>query len=189
MEHLNREQLVDLLRIARARRERDWVLFLVSFWHGLRASEAVNLTPRNFSVSSSGTFLEVQRLKGSMRTVQPLLEDPDELLNERVAVEAWIEKHRALHGAQAQSQRLFAIGRIQFYRLMRHYGHVAGLPEHLCHPHVLKHSIAMQTIRSAGIENVRQYLGHRSISSTGCYLAVDDDAASRAIRNAFNPAK
>jgi hypothetical protein len=43
----------------------------------------------------------------------------------------------------------------------------------------------MQTIQSAGIENVRAYLGHKSIASTvaylGAYLKVDDDAASRAI--------
>jgi integrase len=39
----------------------------------------------------------------------------------------------------------------------------------------------MQTIQSAGIENVRAYLGHESISSTGAYLKVDDDAASKAI--------
>ena len=43
---------------------------------------------------------------------------------------------------------------------------------------------AMQTIRSAGIENVRTYLGHKSIASTGSYLQVDDDAASRAIAGA-----
>jgi hypothetical protein len=42
----------------------------------------------------------------------------------------------------------------------------------------------MQTIRSAGIENVRTYLGHKSIASTGSYLQVDDDAASRAIAGA-----
>jgi hypothetical protein len=38
----------------------------------------------------------------------------------------------------------------------------------------------MQTIKSAGIENVRAYLGHKSISPTGAYLKVDD-AAGKAI--------
>jgi integrase len=187
MKHLDRGQLVELLRQARARRERDWVLFLVSFWHGLRASEAVNLTPANFSVTSTGTFLDVQRLKGSKRTVQRLFEDPDELLNERAAVEAWLGQHSARYSAAARSQRLFQISRVQFYRLMRRYGRAAGLPDHLCHPHVLKHSIAMQTIKTAGIENVRQHLGHESIASTGVYLEVDDDEAGRAIHRAFSP--
>lgn len=173
MEHLSREQLCDVLRIARETRKRDWVLLLVTFWHGLRASEAVNLKSENFRDG----YLTVQRLKGSLRTRQKLIEDVDELLNERAAVESWLALHRA-------GERLFPISRVQFYRLMRRYGRAAGLPRHLCHPHVLKHSIAMQTIREAGIENVRQYLGHRSISSTGEYLKVSDEAASSAISGA-----
>lgn len=177
MEHLSREQLVSVLREAKAARERDWVLLLVSFWHGLRASEALSLTPEHFADG----FLTIQRLKGSMRTTQPLVEDPDELLNERGAIEMWLARHKTAHSGDGRGKRLFPVTRFQFYRLMRRYGRAAGLPQHLCHPHVLKHSIAMQSIREAGIENVRQYLGHRSISSTGEYLKVSDDAASSAI--------
>jgi integrase len=177
MEHLSREQLVALLGHAKANRERDWVLFLVSFWHGLRASEAVSLTPAHFVDG----YLNIQRLKGSYRTVQPLVEDVDPLLNERAAVEMWLERHKSANCPNWQAARLFPISRVQFFRLIRRYGALAGLPKHLCHPHVLKHSIAMQSIREAGIENVRQYLGHRSISSTGAYLRVTDEAASAAV--------
>jgi len=65
--------------------------------------------------------------------------------------------------------------------LVQKHAAAASIPAHNRHPHVLRHSIAMQTIQSAGIENVRAYLGHESISSTGAYLKVDDDAASKAI--------
>jgi integrase len=177
MEHLSREQLVAVLREAKAARERDWVLLLVAFWHGLRASEAINLTPEHFADG----FLTVQRLKGSMRTTQPLVEDENELLNERAAIETWLISHKTENGGDGRGKKLFPVSRFHFYRLMRRYGRAAGLPQHLCHPHVLKHSIAMQSIREAGIENVRQYLGHRSISSTGEYLKVSDEAASSAI--------
>lgn len=177
MEHLTREQVVSLLTRAREGRERDWVLFLVSFWHGLRASEAIGLTPESFADG----FLNVQRLKGSLRTIQPLVDHEDEILNERVAVSGWLAKHQERYQGDGSGRKLFSVGRVQFYRLMRRYGRLAGLPQHLCHPHVLKHSIAMQSIALAGIENVRQYLGHKSISSTGAYLRVSDHAASQAI--------
>jgi hypothetical protein len=36
------------------------------------------------------------------------------------------------------------------------------------HTHILKHTCGMATI-SRGIEYTRQYLGHKSISSTGAY--------------------
>lgn len=187
MEHLDREQVVSLLSCARAGRERDWVLFLVSFWHGLRASEAIGLTPENFADG----YLNVQRLKGSLRTIQPLVDHEEEILNERAAVAGWLAKHQERHHGQGKGSglRVFPVSRVQFYRLMRRYGRLAGLPQHLCHPHVLKHSIAMQSIKLAGIENVRQYLGHKSISSTGAYLRVSDDAASRAIAAALKPPK
>src|ERR1041385_913796 len=90
MEHLSREQLLGVLGHARAARERDWILLLVSFWHGLRASEAVSLTPEHFADG----YLTVQRLKGSLKTTQPLVEHEDELLNERAALEGWLAKHR-----------------------------------------------------------------------------------------------
>ena len=167
-------------------RERDWLLLLVSFWHGLRASEAINLTPENFADG----FLTVQRLKGSMRTVQPLVEDENELLNEKKALESWISRHEAAARAPKVRNGLPSVlPGSNFYRLVRRYGQQAGLPKHLCHPHVLKHSIAMQSIREAGIENVRQYLGHRSISSTGEYLKVSDAAASSATAAAAKPRK
>jgi hypothetical protein len=47
---------------------------------------------------------------------------------------------------------------------------------------------AMQTIKAAGIENVRQYLAHKSIASTGAYLRVTDADASSAVTAAVRPA-
>jgi integrase len=163
-----------MLSAARSVSEQDWLLLLVTFWHGLRASEALALTPDHFSDG----FITVQRLKGSLRTRQPLALHANPLLDERTAIESWLERQGR------RGQRLFPISRFQFYRRIRFYGSWAGIPRHLCHPHVLKHSIAMQSIKEAGIENVRQHLGHRSLSSTGSYLRVSDESASRAVMKA-----
>lgn len=180
MEHLTRDELTRILAQAKAHRARDWVMILVAFSHGLRASELLSLTPANFADG----FVTVQRLKGSNKTTQALLEDPDPLLNERAAVDAWLDRHRALHNLNGARQRLFPMSRQNFWYLMQTYCRRAGIPAHKAHPHVLKHSIAMLTIGSAGIENVRQYLGHKSIASTGSYLKVNDEAASAAIASA-----
>lgn len=180
MDHLSREQTANLLRAAKRARERDWALFLVTFWHGLRASEAIALTPANFTIAPDGIYLEVKRLKGSNRTLHPLIEDDDELLNESKALRRYLATHAARYD-DWRERRLFPISRVQFFRLMRRYGREAGLPRALCHPHVLKHSIAKQTIAAAGIDAVKQYLGHRDIRSTAHYLRSDDAEASAAI--------
>jgi len=39
MQHLSKHELLALLKEARTRRERDRLMILVAFWHGLRASE------------------------------------------------------------------------------------------------------------------------------------------------------
>src|ERR1700746_2027606 len=176
VEHLTREQIIDGMARAKATRERDWVLFLVTFWHGLRANEALALTPANFADG----FVTVQRLKGSLKTVQPLVYDGEELLDEKAAIERWLSLHKIQHGGDGLRRRLFPISAVHFWRLMQRYGREAGLPRKLCHPHVFKHSIAMQSI-GAGIQNVKKYLGHKSISSTGAYLEVGDEEASRAV--------
>ena len=167
MKSLQREELTRLLRAARAHSKRDHLLILTAYSHGLRASEVVNLTDQNIRDG----FLTVQRLKGSMRTCQPLVRSADPLYDESP-----LEK---------MTGRLFPVSRTTFWRIVQRAGRAAGLPQHLLHPHCLKHSIGMHTIKTAGIENVRQYLGHRSMASTGAYLRVDDDAASKAIAAAM----
>lgn len=171
MEALSKAQLLALLSAARAHSERDWLMILIAFSHGLRASEVVALQRDDIADG----HITVARLKGSLRTVQPLVRDENPLLDEHPALFAFA------HG----KQRLFPIHRQHFWRLMQRYASAAGIPERLRHPHILKHTIALQTIRTAGIENVRQYLGHKSMSSTGAYLKKSDAEASAAIGEAL----
>lgn len=172
MQALSNEELRALLEAARGKRERDWLMILVAYWHGLRASEVVGLTVD----SVAGGFITVQRLKGSLKTVQPLMEHSDPLFDEKKSV---IEFTRGMHG----NQRVFPVTRVRFWQIMQECGRAAALPEHRRHPHVLKHTIAMRAIE-AGIEHARQWLGHKSMSSTGEYLRVSDDQAALAVAKA-----
>ena len=149
-------------------------MIATAFWHGLRASEVVSLTRDNLE----SDHLTIQRLKGSLKTRQLVAEHSDPLLNLRRPLFDYAQK-------LAANQKLFPISRQHFWRLMQKYGKEAGIARAKLHPHVLKHSIAMQTIKLAGIENVRQHLGHKSISSTGAYLKVTDEDASHAIQKAL----
>jgi integrase len=148
-------------------------MVLVAFWHGLRASEVTALTRDNVQDG----FITVQRLKGSNKTVQQLFEHDSPLLNEKIAIFEFI---RNLHG----NQKLFPVHRSTFWRLLQKHAKAAGLPAHKRNVKMLKHSIATQTIHTIGIENVRQHLGHKSMSSTGEYLKVSDADASAAVARA-----
>lgn len=177
MDHFTQDDLRRLLQAARGCRERDWLMILVAFWHGLRASEVTGLTDD----SVQDGFLVVTRLKGkrkgkgkSVRTTQELVTHADPLLDERAPLIDLARKSN-------RHERLFPISRQQFFNLMRKYGALAGLPKHRCHPHALKHSIAMQTIDKWGVHRVQKWLGHKSIASTGMYLHADEDVLSAEI--------
>jgi integrase len=172
---LDREQILKLLAAARLKRERDWLMILLAFNHGLRASEVIAI--RRDDVRDG--YLTVQRLKGSLRTVQPLIRHSNPLLSELPALFDYASDF-------FEKQKLFPLTRQRFWQLVQEYGERAGIPKHLRHPHVMKHSIAAQTIHTAGIENVRQHLGHKVMSSTGEYLKVTDEAASAAVRTALD---
>jgi integrase len=175
MEHLTREQLIAVLSEAKKESTRDWLAILIGYMHGLRIAEVCALTPQNFT---SAGFITVRRLKGSLKTTQPLVTHENELLNEQPAIAAWLTQFTT-------RQRIFGIQRSMLGKLFERYARLAGVPRHLRHFHVLKHSIAMHSIKKAGIEGVRQYLGHKSISSTGIYLKVDDAQASAAVQAAL----
>lgn len=171
MEHLTKPELLSLLRTAKAHRERDWLMILVAYWHGMRASEVVGLQ----ADAIQDGYLTVTRLKGSLRTTHPLAKDAEPLLNEHAALSDYVLKFPS-------SARIFKVSRQHFWRLIQGYASQAGIPAHKRHPHILKHSIAMHSIENAGIENVRQYLGHKNLSSTGAYLRVSDSEASEAVQ-------
>lgn len=175
MRSLSRDIVRDLLAAAQLKSRRDWIMILLAFNHGLRASEVIALTAKDLA----DQWINVKRLKGSLHTVQPLRDCPeDPLFSERKAVVDYVAE-------LSENQRLFPFTRQRFWQIIREHGKAAGIPAHLCHPHILKHSIAMQTIHSAGIENLRTWLGHKSISSTGAYLNPDDADAATAITDAL----
>jgi site-specific recombinase XerD len=149
-------------------------MILVVFGHGLRASEVVAIKAGNLRDG----YLTADRLKGSLKTVQPLIAHPDPLLDEKKALFDFTR-------GMTRNQRLFPVTRMQFWRIVSRHTKAAGIAEHLDHPHAPKNTIAMQCIKKAGIVNTRQWLGHMSIASTGQYLRVTDGQAATAVSKAL----
>ena len=173
MQHLTQDEIKQLLRQVQKPRQR--LMLKVGFLQGLRVSELIGLTKEDIRDG----YVKCQRLKGSLKTIQPYVSSTDPELDEATEL-------KALFGTLKSGERLFPMTRFGVYKLMERAGEKAGLPKHKVHPHVLKHSCAMATIKVAGIEMVRQYLGHKTISSTGEYLRESDETASKAVAGAFS---
>lgn len=172
MQHLTREEIKRLLAEIPVARQK--LLVLVTYLHGFRASESLALTGNDIRDG----HINVQRLKGSLRTIQPYVHSDDPDMDEAAHL-------TALSKTLLPKDKLFPWTRNGMYKLIQRAGLRAGIAKHKLHPHALKHSCAMAAIGTVGIENLRQYLGHKSISSTGEYLRVSDEAASKAVAGVF----
>jgi integrase/recombinase XerD len=163
MQYLTRPELRRLFEVAQQHNPHYRLAMTVTLWHGLRVSELINL--RGSDVTPDGCII-VRRLKGSNTTLQPLRQDSDVLFDESPLLELARER---------KTLRLFPISRGHFHRLMRAYGAEAGIHPDKCHPHSLKHSVAMilwDCTQSLGV--VQNFLGHKSPSSSLVYLREVD---------------
>ena len=151
---LSKPQLLMLLAAARAHRERDWLLLLVCFWHGLKASEIIAFE-KDAIVDGS---LMIRRADGSNRTVHMLVEHPEPLLDEKDALVEFAE--RSDFGVP-----VFNMCRRRVDQLMKRYCAEVGIPAHLAHAQTLRHTVARLSIESGGVEHARRWLGYKSRTS------------------------
>jgi type 1 fimbriae regulatory protein FimB len=186
MIHLEPPEVLAVLKAAKKRGVREWAMILLAYKHGLRASEVCSLQLDDVDLKNG--HIIVDRLKGSLRTVQALTEHRGEpLLNELKALREWLrERPNDGSGFLFVSQKGGRLDRSQFFRLFQSITAAAGLPPEKRHPHALKHSIASHLVSAnVNLALVKQQLGHKSIGSTMRYVAASDSEASKATVSAL----
>lgn len=183
---LERNEVLRLLDAAKKDSPRSHAMVLLAIRHGMRASEVCRLRLEHVNLKEG--WIRIERLKGSLSTVQGLERHPGQpLLDEHRALAAWLrERKDDGSGILFNSTHGGAMNRSTFFRLWRRLSMAASLPSEKWHPHVAKHTTGTLLARSgASAFLVRQHLGHRSISSSQVYCSVSDRDASAAARSAF----
>ena len=175
MQFLDIAQITNILRGAYKKSTRDHLILLLSFQHGLRVSEVARLTLADVANGK----IHVQRVKHSLETDQPLMPSDNILFNEPLALQGWLQERP--EGGEALFPSRWGTGTLNpdyVSQLTVHYMELAKVPQNLAHHHALKHSMCSILIRQGvGIEYVKQYAGHKSVSSTIFYLHISDNEA------------
>ncbi len=186
MNYLAPDELLALLKVAKARGARDHAMILLAYRHGLRASEVCGLKLADIDLKAGS--ISIRRLKGSLQTVQPIYQHRGQpLLDEAAALRSWL-KVRAADGSDYVfvSQKGGRLHRSQYFRIFQSIAKTAGLSRAKQFCHILKHTLASHLIAgNVNLALVRQALGHRSISSTMVYVGTSDAQAAEAVQAAL----
>ena len=130
----------------------------------------------------------IRRLKGSLKTTQPLADlQGQPLLSEKRVLRAWLAE-RGNHPSKYvfTSQKSGRVNRSTFFRMFQNAAEKAGLPTDKRHPHCLKHSLAVLLVeQNTNLATVRIALGHKSIASTAVYAQPSDESTGRAVLGAI----
>lgn len=161
MTYLTKDELRRLFTVAHENNRLHHLCLVVTLWHGLRVSEAIEVLGTDICDGQ----LSVARLKKSNATCQPIHRDADPIFDESPVLEI----------AMNNRGRLFPFSRQRADQFIRRYAALAGIHPSKAHMHSLKHSMAMllwDLTHSLG--QIQGYLGHKAPSSTMCYLFEAD---------------
>ncbi len=163
---LTESEMKKFLEFARQGRHsvRNHCLILMSYRHGLRVSELIDVRLKDVDFDSARIY--VRRLKGSLSTHQPI--EGDELR----AIRAWLRERE--NYPNSNSNYLFLNERGPMTRqsinyLVEQIGHRAKL-NFKVNPHMLRHSTGYY-LANKGCDTrlIQDYLGHKNITHTVCH--------------------
>jgi site-specific recombinase XerD len=171
-EHLTEDEVAELLAALKRNRhgQRDWLIGLLIYRHGLRVNETCDL--RWDDISMAKRTVIVRRLKGSNDSTHYL--ERDELAGLRA-----LQRHYATKGIKSAyvfvNERGQPFGRMGIGRMIERAGQVAELPFSV-HVHMLRHSTGY-ALAGKGMDTRRlqHFLGHASITNTVHYTAMSPE--------------
>jgi site-specific recombinase XerD len=166
LDYLTKEEVERLFAVIPRQKTRDRLLFDLIYRHGLRRREAAAI--RRDHVSEGRVW--ITRVKGGVSGEYRIHPATTRLLWHYLSERSDDENPYLIVGRQRSSR---PISSSLIYQLFRKYAELAQIPLDRCHPHVLRHSIAVH-LMNAGWDaaDVQDWLGHRDIASTMIYAAV-----------------
>jgi type 1 fimbriae regulatory protein FimB/type 1 fimbriae regulatory protein FimE len=169
-EYLAPDEVERIIKAAKANRYglRDATMLLITFRHGLRASELCDLRWTQVKFGRQPT-LHVHRVKGSVDSVHPLQLDEVRALHEIKAKQepksAWV----------FVTERGSPFSREGFATMVERVGAAAelGFP---IHAHMLRHACGY-ALANAGHDTrrIQSWMGHKSIQNTVRYTELAPD--------------
>jgi type 1 fimbriae regulatory protein FimB/type 1 fimbriae regulatory protein FimE len=167
-EYLTEKEVERLMKAAGDNRygHRDATMILLSYRHGLRASELCSL--RWEQVDLAHGRLHVARAKSGIPSVHPLTGTELRALRRR-------QREQEPGRYVFMSERGAPMSPVGFRRMVTRLGEAAKMPFSV-HPHMLRHACGYK-LANQGVDtrSLQHYLGHKNIQHTVRYTELSPD--------------
>ena len=165
----------DISDTKRRIRGRYWLVFLALRFTGARISEVTNIKPddidfRNAEVRLITLKKHNPKKKGAYRII-PV---PASVTSE---IASYIAQYPYMKG------KAFKVDRSNFYAVFQERCEETNIPKELAHPHILRHTRAIELLRAGvPVTIVQDLLGHSALTTTAVYLKMSGQEAKGILR-------
>lgn len=175
-EHLNEDELERLFKALKGNRHghRDYMMALVTFLHGLRVSELIDL--RWDDIDWRKGTIQIRRLKGSIDGIHYMERD------EAAGLKRLQREQNPKSRYVFTSERGDAFSRFAVNKMIATAGRNAGIKWPV-HPHCLRHTTG--TVQANGgmdAWRLQKLMGHASMTNTTKYVAMSPEPLKDAWR-------
>ena len=194
MQYLKPDELRRLIEVAAIHSKRDVAMILLSYRHGLRASEVCGLTLDAVDEENKRLIVTAKktRKKKGEKFYEAFMPKDDIGLADLTVIHQWLKEREGY--ADASTSPFLFLSRKRgpmlarsWFKIFQSLAKEAGLRPEACHPHSLRHSLAMRSVAAdVPLPMVSRMMRHRSIASLTPYVAVSQEDADRAKARAFS---
>jgi type 1 fimbriae regulatory protein FimB len=174
---LPKEQVEKIYNFAKPRSIRDYTIILISFNHGLRASEVGIISLSDYRPLEKRIY--ITRVKGGISNSYLVSDEAYKALKLWIAIRGnhpgplFVSRKSKMD--EDENGMVHGVSRQQLDSIFRKYSKRVGIEKDKQHFHVLRHSIAVYMVdQEVPLVQIKDWLGHRNINSTMVYVDVSN---------------
>ena len=156
-------------------RGRYWLVFLTLRFTGARISEVINIKHEDIDFRNAEIrLITLKRHNPKKQGQYRIVPVPSSLTNE---IANYIVEYPHMR------DKVFKIDRSNFNKVFKERCLEAGIQKELAHPHILRHTRAIELLRAGvPVTIVQDLLGHSALTTTAIYLKISGQEAKGILR-------
>ena len=156
-------------------RGRYWLVFLALRFTGARISEVTNIKPDDIDFRNAEMrLITLKKHNPKKKGAYRIIPVPASVTGE---IASYIAQHPHM------KDKAFKVDRSNFYAIFQKRCQEANIPKELAHPHILRHTRAIELLRAGvPVTIVQDLLGHSALTTTAIYLKISGQEAKGILR-------